>query len=114
MSKPAQVAESMSAVSARAPGDAKPHTELAADGISDSIRRLAGTSADQIDGLIAELTQLRDRLQTEGERVQREIVRVQHQIAGYVETNDAVMESVDRIRQTLTPFKGTTASSQPH
>jgi len=114
MSKPVQAAEPVSVISAGAAGDAKSNTNLASDGISDSVRRLGGTSAAQIDRLIAELTQLRDRLQSEGERMQHEIVRVQNQIAGYVETNDAVMESVNGISRTLAQFKGPTGLSQSH
>jgi len=114
MSKLVQAAEPVSVISAGAAGDAKSNTNLASDGISDSVRRLGGTSAAQIDRLIAELTQLRDRLQSEGERMQHEIVRVQNQIAGYVETNDAVMESVKGISQTLAQLKGAAGLSQPH
>jgi len=114
MSKPVQAVESASVISAGVAGDAKSHTNLASDGISDSIRRLGSTSAAQIDRLIAELTQLRDRLQSEGERVKREVERVQNQMAGYVETNDAVMESVKGISQTLAQFKGAAGLSQPH
>jgi len=114
MSKPVQAAEVVSVISAGVAGDAKSHRNLASDDISDSIRRLGGTSAAQIDRLIAELTQLRDRLQSEGERVRQEAVRVQNQIAGYVETNDAVMESVNGIGQTLAQLKGAAGLSQPH
>jgi len=114
MSKSVEATEPVSAISAGVAGDTKAHTELASDGISDSIRRLGDTSAAQIDRLIAELTQLRDRLQSEGDRVQHEIVRVQNQIAGYVETNDAVMESANGISQTLAQFKGAAGLSQPH
>ena len=114
MSKPVQAAEPVSVISAGVAGDAKPNTNLASDDISDSIRRLGSTSAAQIDRLIAELTQLRDRLRSEGERVKHEVLRVQNQMAGYVETNDAVMESVKEISQTLAQFKGATGLSQPH
>jgi len=114
MSKLVQAADAIPAVSAKAAGDAKPHAELASDGITDTIRRMAGRSADQIDRLIGELTQLRDRLQTEGERVEHEIVRVQHQIAGYMETNDAMMESAQRISQALAQFKSVASSSPSH
>ena len=105
MSKPVHAPEAISEMSAGAAGEVKSLTALASDGISDSLQRLAGQSADQIDLLIAELTQLRDRLQMEGDRVQHEIVRVRHQIAGYMETNDAVMESAKGIGQALARFK---------
>ncbi len=113
MSKPIQAAEPVSAMSMAVSRDTKPNTSLASDDISQSIQRVAATSAAQIDSLIAELTQLRDRLQSDRERVQHEVVRVQNQIAGYVETNEAVMESVSGIGRTLAQFKVATDSGQP-
>jgi type IV secretory pathway ATPase VirB11/archaellum biosynthesis ATPase len=107
MSKPVQAEEALLAVAS----NTKAQTALAADGILGSIQRLASTSASQIDSVIAKLTELRDRLQIDGERVQHEIVRVQNQIAGYMETNEAVIESVNRIGHNLDQFKRTAASS---
>jgi uncharacterized protein YfcZ (UPF0381/DUF406 family) len=107
MSKPVQ-AEALSG------SDTKSGTELAADGISGSIQRLASTSAAEIDGVIAKLTELRDRLHSDGEHVQHEIVRVQNQIAGYMETNEAVIETVNRIGNNLEQFKRAVGASQPH
>lgn len=114
MSKPVQAEEVPSAIPLEVASDTKHQNELAADGISGSIQRLASTSATQIDDVIAKLTELRDRLQIDGERVQHEIVRVQNQIAGYIETNEAVIESVNRIGHTLEQFKRAAGSSQPH
>jgi hypothetical protein len=37
------------------------------------IQRMAGTLMDEIDGIIRELERLRERLRSEGERVNREI-----------------------------------------
>jgi hypothetical protein len=110
MSKPVQAEEALLAVAS----NTKAQTALAADGILGSIQCLASTSASQIDGVIAKLTELRDRLQIDGERVQHEIVRVQNQIAGYMETNEAAIESVNRIGHSLDQFKRAAASSQPH
>ena len=90
----------------------KANTDLAADSICESIQSLASTSVVEIDRQIAELTQLRHRLQIEGERVHHEIVRVQNQIAGYSETNEAVVESVNGIGQTLEQFKRAAGLSQ--
>jgi hypothetical protein len=90
----------------------KANIDLAADSICDSIQSLASTSATEIDRLIAELTQLRHRQQIDGERVHHEIVRVQNRIAGYTETNEAVVESVNGIGQTLEQFKRAAGLSQ--
>ena len=112
MSTPVKAEEAVSA-SPRA-ADTKPQTELAADGLPGSIQRLANTSAVQIDAVIAKLTELRDRLQLDGEHVKHEIIRVQNQIAGYMETNDAVIESVNRIGHALAQFNRGGNSGQPH
>jgi hypothetical protein len=46
-----------------------------ANNISSLLQRVAGTSVQEIDRLIAELQNLRETLSTEGERVQREIAK---------------------------------------
>ena len=94
--------------------DTKPQTELAADGVQDSIQRIASNSAVQIDAVIAKLTELRGRLQLDGEHVQHEIVRVQNKIAGYMETNDAVIDSMTQIRRAMAQFNRNVNSDQPH
>jgi hypothetical protein len=48
--------------------------EMVAGNISQLLQRVAASSVQEIDRLIADLQILRDRLQQEGERVQREIV----------------------------------------
>lgn len=110
MSKPVQPQEGLPTIPPAVEGEITPFvqktdTELAVDSICDSIQGLASTSAPEIDRLIGELTQLRHWLQIEGERVHHEIVRVQNQIAGYTETNEAVVESVNGIGRTLEQFK---------
>ncbi len=47
--------------------------ELGADNVSSLVERVAGASIQEIDNLIAELQAVREFLQTEGERVQREL-----------------------------------------
>ena len=49
-------------------------SEIVASNINSLLQRVAGTSIQEIDKLIAELQTLRDRLSTEAARVQREIV----------------------------------------
>ena len=49
--------------------------QLVANDISSLLQRVAGTSVQEIDRLIAELQSLRETLSTEGERVRREIAR---------------------------------------
>src|SRR5262249_24823534 len=49
-------------------------SELVANNINQLLQRVAGTSVQEIDKLITELQTLRDTLQSEAARVQREIV----------------------------------------
>ena len=48
--------------------------EMTANNLSALLRRVSGSSTRQIDNLIGELRTLRDKLQTDGDRVQRDIV----------------------------------------
>ena len=47
--------------------------EVAANNLSTLMRRVAGTSTREIDNLISELRILREKLQADGSRVQRDI-----------------------------------------
>jgi hypothetical protein len=62
------------------------------------IEQVAGSSIKEIDSLIAELQIVRDFLQSEGERVQREI-------AGYAQVSQAAMSSVKAITDTMGQWK---------
>jgi hypothetical protein len=62
------------------------------------IEQVAGSSIKEIDSLIAELQIVRDFLQSEGERVQREI-------AGYAQVSQAAMASVKAITDTMGQWK---------
>jgi hypothetical protein len=54
------------------------------------IRRMAGTAMDEIDGIIRELERLRERLRSEGERVNREI-------ANYADLTGAAISAMNVI-----------------
>jgi hypothetical protein len=56
----------------------RPETEVNADHFNSLIDRVAGTSVKEIDNLIAELQAVRNFLQSEGERVQRELTNYAH------------------------------------
>jgi hypothetical protein len=49
-------------------------SEVVANRLSSLLRRVSGNSTQEIDNLISELQTLRDRLQADGSRVEREIV----------------------------------------
>jgi len=73
-------------------------SEMVANNIGSLLQRVAGTSVREIDKLIAELQTLRDMLQSEGARVQREIVE-------YASLSQAAMQSTRIITESLTHWK---------
>jgi hypothetical protein len=74
-------------------------SEVVASNISTLLQRVAGTSVQEVDRLIAELQTLREMLQTEGVRVQREIVE-------YANLSQSAMQSTKIIAESLGSWKG--------
>jgi hypothetical protein len=73
-------------------------SEVVASNIGALLQRVAGTSVQEIEKLIGELQTLRDMLQNEGARVQREIVE-------YATLSQAAMQSTKIIAESLTHWK---------
>jgi len=73
-------------------------SELVANNIGTLLQRVAGTSVQEIDRLISELKMLREMLQNESQRVQREIVE-------YATLSQAAMQSTKIITESLTHWK---------
>lgn len=71
---------------------------LAASNIGSMLQHVSGTSVQEIEKLIAELQILRDMLQKEAARVQREIVE-------YATLSQAAMQSTKIIAESLTQWK---------
>jgi hypothetical protein len=74
-------------------------SDMVAHNISTLVQRVAGTSVQEVDRLIAELQQLRDLLHQEGARVQREI-------AEYAHLSQSAMQSTKIIAESLAQWKG--------
>jgi len=72
--------------------------EAVANNISSLLQRVSGSSVQEIDRLIVELQTLRDMLQNEGVRVQREIIQ-------YANLSQAAMQSTKIIAESLTNWK---------
>jgi hypothetical protein len=79
-------------------------SELVASNINSLLQRVAGTSIQEIDKLIAELQTLRDRLTAEAARVQREIVE-------YATLSQAAMQSTKIIAESISNWKKVDAPS---
>ena len=73
-------------------------SEVVATNIGALLQRVAGTSVQEIEKLISELQTLRDMLQNEAARVQREIVE-------YATLSQAAMQSTKIIAESLTQWK---------
>jgi len=72
--------------------------ELVANNISSLLQRVSGSSVQEIDRLIGELTGLRETLQQEGERVSRKVVE-------YASLSQAALQSTRILSDTLTQMK---------
>jgi hypothetical protein len=67
-----------------------------ANNISSLLERVAGTSVQEIDRLVAELKILRDTLSAEGERVGREIARYATLSQSAMQSTKIIGESIAR------------------
>ena len=73
--------------------------ELVTDSIVTLLQRVAGTSVQEIDGLIAELQTLRALLQQEGERVQRDLAEYAHLCQSATQSTKIIAESLAQGKQ---------------
>ena len=73
-------------------------SELLANSIEALVQRVAGTSVQEIDGLIAELQTLRALLEEEAARVQRNL-------AEYAHLSQSAMQSTRIIAESLAQWK---------
>jgi hypothetical protein len=81
--------------------------EMFTSNVNSLVQRVAGTSLREIDMLLRELEGLRDFLQNEGERVQREV-------AGYAHLSQTAMQSTKIIAESMHQWRKLTANNRPH
>ena len=74
-------------------------SEMVASNINSLLQRVAGTSVQEIDNLITELETLRDMLQSEAARVQREIVQYSTLTQGALQSTKAIAESLTQLKK---------------
>jgi hypothetical protein len=82
----------------RRPGAELQTSEQATTNINSLLDRVSGSSVTEIDGVIADLRNVRDFLHSEGERVQREI-------ASYAQLSQVAMASVKSIAESMGQWK---------
>jgi hypothetical protein len=71
-------------------------SEVVANSIGSLLQRVAGSSMQDIDQLIAELQAMRTSLESEGARVQREIIEYAHLSQAAKQTTEAIAENLAR------------------
>lgn len=76
-----------------------------AENLNSLIRRIAGASVDEIDGVILELKRVRDTLDTERERLIRDITR-------YASLNHSLMIAMKIISEKLKQSEGIPSREQ--
>jgi len=69
-------------------------SEAATSNISTLLQRVAGASVQEIDRLMSELHTLRELLQSEGARVQREITEYAHLSQSAMQSTKVISESL--------------------
>ena len=69
-------------------------SEMTANNLGTLLRRVSGSSTRQIDNLIGELRTLREKLQSDGDRVQRDIVEYATLSQSVMQLTKIVAESV--------------------
>ena len=77
----------------------------AAENLNSLIRRVADVSVDEIDGVIRELKRVRDTLDSERERLIRDIAR-------YASLNHSLMTAMKIISERLKQWEGTPKSRE--
>ena len=86
----------------RQPGDG----ETSAENLGNLLRQVSKTSMDEIDNLISELQTLRRKLQTDGDRIQRDITK-------YAELSQQVMQLTTIISDSVKKLPGAPSISWP-
>lgn len=74
-------------------------SELAASSLSSLLRRVSGNSAREIDNLIGELRILRDKLQSDSSRVEREIVEYAALSQSVIQLTKIIAEGVTQVKR---------------
>ena len=78
---------------------AETDSETAANSLNALLRRVSGTSTREIDHLIGELRTLREKLQADGSRVQREITEYAALSQSVVQLTKIIADGVTHVKK---------------
>jgi hypothetical protein len=74
-------------------------SEMIASNVGSLLRRVTGTSTREIDNLINELQNLREKLRTDGSRVQRDIVEYSALSQSVMQLTKIISESLMQVKK---------------
>jgi hypothetical protein len=72
--------------------------KIPAENLSDLLGRVSENSIGEIDNLVGEFQQLREKLRTDGERLQREIEEYNELSQMVMQMTKTIAESIDKVR----------------
>ena len=75
--------------------------EMPAENLSDLLDRVSKNSTSEIDNLIGEFERLRGKLQTDGERIQREVEEYKTLSEQVMEMTKSISGSVEKFRASV-------------
>ena len=86
-----------------------PLTDVPVENVNSLINRVAAQTVSEIDRVISELQNVRDILNKEGDRVQREILGYANLSQAAMASMKIIAESMDRWKTDVTPERSETA-----
>ena len=75
--------------------------QMSGENLSDLLGRVSKNSTGEVDSLIGEFERLRGTLQTDGERIQREIEQYNALSQQVMQLTKAISESVEKVRASV-------------
>jgi methyl-accepting chemotaxis protein len=85
----------------RAPAAESDDGEMPADNLSALVGRVSENSTSQIDDLVGDFGRLREKLRTDGERIQREIEEYSRLSQQVMQLTKTISESVEKVRASV-------------
>ena len=85
----------------RAPAAESDDGAMPAENLSDLLDRVSKNSTGEIDSLIGEFERLRGKLQTDGERIKREVEEYKALSQQVMQLTNTISESVEKVRASV-------------
>ena len=76
---------------------------MPSENLSELLGRVSENSTSQIDDLVGDFGRLREKLRTDGERIQREIEEYSRLSEQVMQLTKTISESVEKVRASMDP-----------